>query len=216
MFILKKKRLLKTVDVKTSEKFISLEEETVMFLKESNKLQEFKKEQFDKHQVMIEPELTDLRNIWIVCEKSKIHNAEKELRGLTDEKKIDSCDFTTQEPMEFRFLMEHCWDDIKEKEKSCKAEGVIVFDIKHDSLKVKGTKAGRDEMINFLKRLVNNIDSKVCIAFVLTVVLMSKFYSVFRRMSYSPLHGQLKRSIVDILQQDVIPISGCVRIACDN
>ena len=175
IFILKGKRLLEAVDVKTSEKLISLDEETVMFLKESNKLQEFKKEQFDKHQVMIDPELTDLRNIWIVCEKSKIPNAEQELKSLTDEKKIDSRNFTTQEPMRFRFLIEHCWDDIKEKEKSCKAEGVMVFDTKHGSLEVKGTKAGRNEIINFLKRLVDNIGSKVCIAFVQTVVFTSKF-----------------------------------------
>ena len=185
IFILKEKRLLETVDVKTSEKFISLDEKTVMFLKESNKLQEFKKEQFDKHQVMIDPELTDLRNIWIVCEKSKIPNAEQELKSLTDEKKIDSCDFTSQEPMEFCFLMEHCWDDIKEKEKGCKAEGVIVFDMdtKHDSLKVKGTKAGRNEMINFLKGLTKNIDSTVCSSFMLISVFMPTFESDSRRMS---------------------------------
>ena len=177
---------MKIVDVKTSERCISLDEETATFLTESNKVKEFQKEQFDKHQVMIDQELTDPRNIWIVCEKSKIYNAEQELGGLADEKKIASCEFKTKDPLELRFLREHCWDKIKEKEKSCKAEGVVVRDINYDSLKVKGTRAGRNEMMNFLKGLAKKIDFKVCLVFFPTVE------SDFRKWSKYGISAQLK------------------------
>ena len=64
--------------------------------------------------------------------------------------------------MEVRFLKEHCWVKIKKKEQSCKAEGVVVLDIDVNSLEVKGTKAGRNEMMVFLNELTGNIVSKVC------------------------------------------------------
>jgi hypothetical protein len=67
------------------------------------------------------------------------------------------------DPMKVRFLREHCWDRIrgKENQKSCKAEGVAVLEIDSGSLEVKGTKAGRKEMIIFLEKLAANVYSKV-------------------------------------------------------
>ena len=110
---------------------------------------------------MIDLDLADPRNIWIVCENSKIYNGEQELTSLIDEKKIISCTFKPTDPMKLRFLREHCWGKIKEKEKSCKAEGVLVLDIDANSLEVKGTKAGRNEMRIFLEKLAGNVDFKV-------------------------------------------------------
>ena len=152
---------MKIFDNQTSQKCITVDEETTTFLSKSNKLQEFKKEQFDKHQVLIDPELADTRNIWIVCEKSKIDNAEQELTSLTVENKISNSTFRAMDPTKVRFLKEHCWDMIKEKEKSCKAEGVLVLDIDANSLEVKGTKAGRNEIMNFLQELAKSVDFKV-------------------------------------------------------
>ena len=65
------------------------------------------------------------------------------------------------DPMYHRFLREHCWGKIKEKEKSCNAEGVVVLDIDDNSLKVKGAKAGKNEMMVFLRELVKAVDFKV-------------------------------------------------------
>jgi hypothetical protein len=134
-------------------------------LKKSEKLHEFKKKQFEKNQVMIYPELAEPCNIWIVCEKSKMDKAEEELTGLADEKKIISRKFKFVDPMKVRFLKQHCWGKIKEKEHRCKAEGVVVADSGYsDSLEVKGTKAGREEMISFLTNLGRNVDFKVCMS----------------------------------------------------
>ena len=168
-FLIKKQRLLKIVVTKTSEKCVKIDEETAAFLSKSNKLKEFKKEQFDKHQVLIDQELTDPNNIWIVCEKSKIDNAEQELASLTDEKKIASCTFRPADSMKLRFLREHYWAKIKEKESNCKAEGVAVLDIDAESFEVKGTKTGRNDMISFLQGLAGNVDFKVCMFFVLWI-----------------------------------------------
>ena len=110
---------------------------------------------------MIDPELTDPRNIWIVCEKAKIYNVEQALAKLIDENKIRSCTFGSMDPTKVRFLREHCWDRIKEKEKSCKAEGVVVLDIDANSLEVKGTKTGRNEMMCFLQEMAENFYFKV-------------------------------------------------------
>ena len=111
---------------------------------------------------MIDPELTDPRNICIVCEKSKINNAEHELANLIDKNKISSCTFEPMDSTELRFLREHCWGKIKQKEKSYKAEGVVVImDNDVNSLKVKGTKRGRSEMMIFLKEMTENIHFKV-------------------------------------------------------
>ena len=163
---LQEKRLLHIIHTKTSEKCIRVDEETASFLTKSNKLQEFKKEQVDQHQVLIDQELTDPCNIWIVCEKSEMDNAEKELTNLTDEKKIGSSKFRPMDPMKVRFLRDHCWGKIKEKEKSCKAEGIAVQEIDSDSLEVKGTQAGRKDMIFFLEKLAGNVNFKVRISFV--------------------------------------------------
>ena len=113
---------------------------------------------------MIDPELAEPCNIWIVCEKSKIDKAEEELTSLADEKKIISKKFKFMDPMRVRFLQQHCWGKIKEKEHRCKAEGVVVVDSGNDSLEVKGTKAGREEMIGFLKELGRNVVFKVCMS----------------------------------------------------
>ena len=120
------------------------------------------KEQFDKHQVLINPDIADPRNIWIVCEKSKMKNAKQALTSLIDENEISSCKFGLVDPMKVRFLRERCWDKIKKKEESCKAEGVVVLDIDANSLEVKGIKAGRKKMMIFLQELARKIDSRVC------------------------------------------------------
>jgi activator of 2-hydroxyglutaryl-CoA dehydratase len=116
---------------------------------------------------LIDQELADPCNIWIVCEESKMKNGENELASLTDEKKITSCTFKPMDPIKDRFLKEHCWGRIKEKEnqKSCKAEGVAVLEIDSGSLEVKGTHAGRKEMIIFLQRLAGNVSFKVRMSF---------------------------------------------------
>ena len=140
----------------------------------SNKLQEFKKEQFDKHQVFIDPEITDPRNIWIVCEKSKISNAEKELTSLTDEKTIGSSTFKPMDAMKVRFLREQRWSAIKEKERHYKGEGVTVNkDDNASSFEIKGTKAGRTSMIMYLEGLAGNVNCKVILLFFLQRLLDS-------------------------------------------
>jgi hypothetical protein len=93
-------------------------------------------------------------------------NAEQELTNLTDKRKIGSSKFRPMDPMKVRFLRDHCWGKIKEKEKSCKAEGITVQEIDSGSLEVKGTQAGRKEMVFFLERLAGNIHFKVRISFV--------------------------------------------------
>ena len=150
-------RLESIVFAKTSEKCKTVDEETANFVSKLNKLQEFKREQFDRNQVLIDQELTNPCNIWIVCEVAKMNKAENELARLTDDKKIESCIFKRVDPMKVRFLKEHCWSKIKEEEKSCKAEGVAVLEIDSDSLEIKGTQAGRREMITFLQKLAENI-----------------------------------------------------------
>ena len=120
---------------------------------------------FDKEQVLIDQELTDNCNIWIVCEESKMTNAEQELTSLTDEKKITNSTFKPMDSLKVRFLKEHCWGKIKDKERSLKAEGVVVLQSYSDSLEVKGTKAGRLDMITYLDKLVGNIYCKVCFFF---------------------------------------------------
>ena len=162
----KKKRLVDAVLVKASEKFKQVDEETASFLTKSDKLQEFMKEQFDKHQVLIGQKLTDPCDIWIVCEDSKMSNAEHELTNITDELKIESSTFKPIDPMKVRFLKEHCWDKIKEKEHSRKAEGVVVIDGGSDSLEIKGTKAGIKELLTFLEDLAGKVNSKVRMSFV--------------------------------------------------
>ena len=157
-FLLKKRRLRDIVFSKTLEKFKKVDEETATFLAKSDKLQEFTKEQFDKNQVLINQKLT---NLWIVCEESKMNNAEQELTNLTDEIEIASSTFRPTDAIKVRFLKEHCLDKIKEKEHSLKAGGVVVVDSGNDSLDVKGTQTGRKEMTTFLEKLAKDIISKV-------------------------------------------------------
>ena len=114
-----------------------MDEETASFLSKSNKLQKFKKEQLDRNQVMIK--LINPRNIRIVCEKSKMYNAVQELTNLIDKNKISSCIFESLDPMEVCFLGEQA--KIREKEKSFKAEGVVVLNIDANYLEIKGTEA---------------------------------------------------------------------------
>ena len=155
---------MKIVDSKTSQKCITVREETATFLSKSNRLQKFKKEQFDKHQVLIDPELADPCNIWIVCEKSRISDAERELTSLT----VGSSTFRPLDAMKVRFLKKYRWGVIKEKEKSYKAEGVTVSeDTDANSFEVKGSMDGRFYMIMFLKELAGNVNFKVCRLFLL-------------------------------------------------
>ncbi len=156
-FLLKKKRLRDIVLSKTSEKSRKVDEETATFLAKSDKLQEFTKEQFDKNQVLINQELA---NLWIVCEESKMNNAEQELTDLTDEIKIESSTIRPTDAIKVRFLKEHCLDKIKEKEHSLKAEGVVVVS-DNETLDVKGTETGRKEMTTFLEKLAKDVISKV-------------------------------------------------------
>ena len=94
-----------------------------------------------------------------------MNNAEKELTSLTDAKKITSSTFRPLDPMKVRFLKEHCWDKIKEKECSRKAEGVVVVANGNNSLEVKGTQKGRKEMITFLQNLAEKVNFKVSLSF---------------------------------------------------
>ena len=170
----------------------------------SNKLQEFKKEQFDKHQIFIEPELTDPRNIWIVCEKSKISNAEKELTSLTDEKTIGSSTFKPMDAMKVRFLREQRWGVIKEKEKSYKGEGVTVSkDIDANSFEIKGTKAGRANMIMYLEGLAGNVNRKVSWLFFLQRLLDSHSIWSIKQKVY---RGRPTKVNVKIYTHDVLNI----------
>ena len=153
VFFFKKKRLLNLVDAETSEKCITVDKESATFLSQSSKLQEFKKKQFEKHHVLIHPELTDPRNIWIVCEKSKMYNAEQELANLIDKNKISS--YTPG------FPREHCWGKIWEKEKSDKPEDFVVWNIDTNSFERKGTKTRRKEMNIVPKELTGTGDFRV-------------------------------------------------------
>ena len=112
--------------------------------------------------MLIDQELTDPCKIWIVCENSQMTKAEQELTTLTDEKKISSQTFKPMDRMKVRFLKEHCFPEIKAKERSLEKEGVVVTKTDSDSLQVTGTPAGRKEMIIFLEKQAGNIDFKVC------------------------------------------------------
>ena len=140
-----------------------MDENTASFLSKSEELQNIKKEQFEKHQVLICPELTDSRSIWIVCEKSKIIDVKQELTSFIDEISIGSSTLKPMDTMKVRFLMQHRWDKIKEKEISYKAESVTVCkDDAANTLEVKGTKKGRTDMTMFLEGLALDVDCKVC------------------------------------------------------
>ena len=144
------------------EKCFKVDKETGRFLSTSTKLRQFKKEKFDKDQVYIEQELADPCSIWIVCEKSKMSNAEKQLKSLTDKNRITSRTFGLTDLMKLRFLREYCWGKIQEKETRFKVEGVVVLDINAGSFVVKGTEAGINDMVIFLNELAGNIVCKAC------------------------------------------------------
>ena len=156
----KRKQLVDIALAKTSEKLKQVDEETANFLAKSDKLQKFKKEQFDKNQVFCTQELANPCNLYIVCEESKMNNAEQDLKSLTDVMKITNNTFRPSDLMRSRFLKEHCWNKITEKEKSLKTEGVAVTCNHDNSLEVKGTRKGSEEMITFLDNLAKNVNSK--------------------------------------------------------
>ena len=93
--------------------------------------------------------------------QSNICNADQELTSLSNEKMIGSSTFRPIDAMKGRFLREHCWGKIKEKEKSYKAEGVVILDINASSFEIKGTKASRADMIMYLEGLAGNVNCKV-------------------------------------------------------
>ncbi|XP_028411310.1 uncharacterized protein LOC114533885 isoform X2 [Dendronephthya gigantea] len=156
----KEKKLSDIVHLKTTEKCVKVDEETAKVLAKSGKLQELKNEKFEKQEVLIDQELNNPCNIWIVCENSKMTNAEQELTSLTDEKKISSQTFKPMDRMKVRFLDEHCLSEIKQEERSLEKEGVVVKKTDSDSLEVTGTPAGRKQMILFLEKQAGNIDCK--------------------------------------------------------
>ena len=156
------KKLSDIVHSKTTEKCVRVDEETAKVLVRSEKLRKFKGGKFEKEHVLVDQVLTDPCDIWIVCENSKMRNVEQELTSLIDETKISSQTFKPVDRMKVRFLNEHCFPDIKMKEKSLAKEGVVVTKTDSESLDVTGTPAGRKEMIIFLEKLAGNIDFKVC------------------------------------------------------
>ena len=137
--------------------------ETGIFLSHSTKFQEFKNKQFENHQVLIDQETANPRNVWIVCEQSQMTKAEGAVRCFLQEQKISSQKFLGKDPIKFRFLKEHCWDKIKEKESNSKSEGVIVqIDPKDSgSFELKGTDSGRKDMNDFLCELERKVIFKV-------------------------------------------------------
>lgn len=141
-----------------------IDKETASYLTNSGKLQELKKEQFEKYQVYLDPQGSDPCNVWIVCDKAKMDNAEKELTRFIEEKKIASSTFKPMDPMKFRFLNAYCRSKIKKEESRCKAEGVVV-QIATDSFEIKGTQQGRRIMTLFLKNLDGKVESKVRFVF---------------------------------------------------
>lgn len=148
---------------KTSEKCKTIDKETANYLKNSGKLEELKKELFEKHQFFLDSEGTDPCNIWIVCDKSKMDNANKELTDFLDENTISSSTFKPTDPIKFRFLNEHCRKKVAKEERTdrCKVEGVSV-NVSAHSFEVKGTQKGRKDMICFLENLSGKVDCKVC------------------------------------------------------
>ena len=140
---------------------MQVDNETANFLAKSDKLEKFKKEQFDKNQALVTQALANPCNLYIVCEESKMNNAELDLRNLTDDMKIRKSSFRPSDLMTSRFLKEHCWNKITEKEKSLKAEGVAVICNHDNSFEVKGTRKGTEEMTTFLDNLAKKVNAKV-------------------------------------------------------
>ena len=127
---------------------ITLEEKS-----KSENLQEFKNEQLQI------PDLILIREII----EPLMSNSNQVLERLIDERAIESSTFKPMDTMKVRFLSQHCWDKIKEKERSYKGEGVVVSKADDaNSLEVKGTKKGRSDMIMVLGELAGKVDTMVC------------------------------------------------------
>ncbi|XP_028391015.1 protein mono-ADP-ribosyltransferase PARP14-like [Dendronephthya gigantea] len=155
----KAKLLKEKVKTKTSETCVEVDEKTAEILTKSGKLQRFT-EEMSRKQVLIDS--TDPCNIWIVCERSRISNVERELGSLTDEKKISSEIFKLRDPMKYRFLKEHCFDNqIKKHEKRLEKEGVSVNKTRFNTIEVIGTPLGRKQMMELLSYLAKSIESRV-------------------------------------------------------
>ncbi|XP_046856560.1 uncharacterized protein LOC124449656 [Xenia sp. Carnegie-2017] len=154
-------RVVEIIKLKTSEKLVKIDEETGKFLAESDHLSTFIKEQLNKNKVFICTELVNPDSIWIICEESKMNDAEQDLRNLIAGKKIGNVAFKPEISAKVRFLQEHCWDKIMNKKQKLKNEGVDVektADAK--SLRVKGTPKGKKKMIEFLDKKAERINSK--------------------------------------------------------
>ena len=129
--------------------------------KSHQRLQEFKREQFEKHQVLIDI-VNNPCTIWMTGEMPKMNRAVREVASLIDKMRIQSCGVRI-DPLKMCFLRAHMWSTITEKAISCNAEGVDVNDIGSGYLEITGTQAGRNDMITFLEELSENVEHKVCI-----------------------------------------------------
>lgn len=162
-------RLKDIVKTKTSEKCVEVDEKTAKVLAKSEKLQEFKNEMCSK-QVLID--LTDPCNIWMVCERFRISDVERELRSVTNEKRISREIFRLKDPMKVRFLREHCFEtQIIKNEKRLEKEGVAVTKTGSNTIEVSGTPVGRKQMIELLNYLSGKIDFRVRTSRVFTMHL---------------------------------------------
>ena len=131
----------------------------------SDHLLTFTEEQLNKNKVLISTELANPDNIWIICEESKMKDAEQDLRKLIAENKIDNRVFKPEISAKVRFLQEHRWDKIMNKMQELKNEGVDVEKTADaNSLRVKGTPKGKKKMIEYLDKKAGGINSKVRIS----------------------------------------------------
>ncbi|XP_046856440.1 uncharacterized protein LOC124449537 isoform X2 [Xenia sp. Carnegie-2017] len=154
-------RVVEIIKSKTSEKLVKIDEETGKFLAKSDHLLTFTKDQLNKNKVLICTELANPDNIWIICEESKMKDAEQDLRNLIAEKKIEDGVFKPVISAKVRFLQEHRWDKIMSKMQELKNEGVDVEKTADEnSLRVKGTPKGKKKMIEYLDKKAGGINSK--------------------------------------------------------
>ena len=91
-----------------------------------------------------------------------MENANKELTDFLDENTISSSTFKPADPIKFRFLKEHCRENVVKELRTdrCKVGGVSV-NVSAHSFDVKGTQKGRKDMICFLENLSEKVDCKV-------------------------------------------------------
>ena len=133
---------------------------TASYLTKSGKIQKFTDEQFEKHQVLVEPEHNNHCNIWIVCEKSKMNNAIQELTTLINENKIESTTYKVT-PMNASFLKRYDWRIIKTMENYLDTQDVSVIECGNDSFEVTGTMVSRNEMLHYLEKRAARVVEKV-------------------------------------------------------